>query len=206
MHQSLIIIALLVTACGGCYQHTRPKVFSPMEQIAASVGISVICPIELSASAGSGVFIDGETVLTAYHVVDCRDAIVTVTRGGKSIPARISKVDPAGDVAALTLVVGIEGIDRPVIGKRPDIDHKVCLQPRVPTNVRSCGWVAEHYEKQIAGDVRMNTTFTWYGNSGSGVWNEHGALIGIVIYLAAGQNGQIIGGRFTSLDSRRWLL
>ncbi len=66
------IFALLVTCCAllPAKHPDAPRARTPQQQMQAAVAISVVCGGR--SWVGSGVMIDSNSLLTAYHVVNCR--------------------------------------------------------------------------------------------------------------------------------------
>ena len=87
-----------------------------------------------------------------------------------------------------------------MVGERPAIGAEVCLVPVVPARGPQCGKVDSF--DSIPGDVFHQAT-TKPGNSGSGVYDADGRLVGIVTHY---RRPPAQGGAFSSLADRRWLL
>lgn len=209
---SLTLLVLLAPGC--CGTGLRPAMPSsgeartPVEQDIAAVIVVGACLTpegRVTSSFGSGVLISDHAALTAAHVVTCPAEAATgviVKFPGSEQHARVLVLDLEGDVARLDL-------EKPVavaparIGPRPELDDRVCVVASVPERGRRCGSV--ELLREPPGDVKHNA-ITMPGNSGSGVYDASGRLVGIVTHYAKLPNGQFYGGAFTSLEGRPWVL
>lgn len=195
-------------------------------QAATAVRLHVVCVDRdtghVSASGGSGVMVGESHVLTASHVVRCNGSPVVLmrTRDDRVYWMTVDRFDPWADVARLTTLPNVVLSDarlrpvvRPSIGPRPVPGEEICAEAANPEWVRSCGVVTaldglprvrrdslchELWESDV-----VHTGLTIHGNSGSGVYDAGGNLVGIVTELIPFET---TGGRFTSLDAHRVLL
>lgn len=206
MRKYLLLMGLLafLSSCGGLFRYT-----SPSAQKQATVSVEVSCP-NGGGGYGSGVIVGPHHVLTAAHVVDnvySGECSVTVTEiDGLTRNMKVDWFDKSHDIARLRTVGDLSEFDnyeRIWVGKRPDEGDQVYLVTGYPLRGRKLGLVEGYHDG--SGDV-IHSGLTEFGNSGSGVWNESGKLIGIVTNLYYCQNQQFCGGRFTSLWSQRFLL
>lgn len=202
--QILFLLTFVLVACGAPKPSVAEPRLTPAEQADASVKITATCGDKMFG--GSGVLVADRTVMTAAHVVLCPDGMaadVTVEHDGRSVDVMMVTTDATPDLARLMLAEPFSGVKIPQLGPKPAIDDRVCLQPRTGGDTRSCGWVLSLSDRPT-GDIRFSA-FVWFGNSGSGVFDSRGRLIGIAVMLVRAQNGQIIGGLATSLAGRGWI-
>lgn len=153
--------------------------------------------IAIPAHRGSGVAVGPEIILTAAHVVTCsgRDVplVVATLPSGESYFARVSRVDVAADLARLTVEPGGPPLAGLVANVRPaeiTRGEEVCSATASPARARQCGAVVD-----VAVDFGVafrDTGESISGNSGSGVYDRGGRLVGIVTHSYAAVAG---GGR-----------
>lgn len=146
---------------------------------------------------GSAVVLSEHTLLTAYHVVEGLDTVVvTEGPGAKEIRAKVIKTDPVHDLALLRVTEKLP-YKPTTVAPMPSLGNIICLVAKVPQVDRQCGGLVRH-EKGVAGDY-WHSAITQPGNSGSGVYDMSGHLVGIVTHYRRCRNGQICGGRISSL-------
>lgn len=170
MIRALLACAALLTACGACAASIPRPTFTGTDVREHAVSVAVACS---GKTLGSGVIVDARRVLTAAHVVPCGTAatVAVRTRDGRVVPARVTWVDDGRDVAVLRATADLEG-PYPVIA--PATHGRVCLVPGWPTRRVSCGYVTG------TGLEIRHTAKTARGNSGSGLYDARGRLIGVV--------------------------
>lgn len=204
-------VALFVALSGcNCYHMPLAEEAAPkgrprsvQEREDTAVGITTVCFDPATGAhiwGGSGVIVGEKSVLTAYHVVACAGpAMIHVTdRAGLEVLASVERVAPDADIARIDRVDGAWIVEAPVLGARPRIGDVICAVPVVPARGAQCGAVDEY--DSLPGDVRHKAV-TVPGNSGGGVYDTQGALVGIVTHYR--RDG---GGAFSSIGNRRWLL
>ena len=168
MKYLLLILFFLATACGLHYSMALMRL--PATQDEAAVSISTKC------AAGSGVIVGRHTILTALHVInDCDSRDITITKSNGKTYSVTAEAALAIDIARLhveeDLLISSVTIDKAKVGE------KLCSAPVVPSRGRSCGEVTS------VGDGDSEIIFTGKvepGNSGSGMYNSRGHLVGIV--------------------------
>ncbi len=204
------VVLALLAACSSCAHFGSRR--SPIQQHNAMVMIRTSCP-DGSAHGGSGVLVSGDLVLTANHVAEC-DAVpgfgfyvaatkieVIASTTDKSL-AKVDVVIPGADVARLKLETPLNAFFTAVeIGAPPVVGDRICEVSAIPRIQYRCG-VA-----QVAPSGRIAFDFmTESGNSGSGVYNSRGQLIGIVTHAYRCQFGIPCAGFGASLTGYAWLI
>lgn len=184
-----IVIVQVLGGCAGTPDPSAPHLRDRQAQADAAVVVTHICTrpgTELRGLEGSGVLIAPSRVLTAYHVVACAsafDAQVLSVQGRDGIPRRTAIVwrAPVIDLAVLS-VVGLSA--PPVTYAAPVIGETACSENAIPEFTRSCGKVLA-VRDMTAGERIVNVQHsipTEHGNSGAGVYNAAGALIGVITH------------------------
>ncbi len=201
------LVALLAIAACDC----TPSRIGPASPTAArersmALALTVTCLGETGFSKvqGSGVAVSSRHALTARHVIDCNGAtpwqIQATDSRGRSFEMLVDKLraDDA-DAARLVAAGTAEPFDlfaRP--GPAPSNDDVVCMSTGIPDWVRACGAVA-----RVGKDMFQFWHPADFGNSGSGVYDARGRLVGIVVQLRRCSNGQhcrtVAEGRFRDL-------
>ena len=203
---------LLAAAMGNCGCRTgTPAVAAPDpvalgrtpdEQAKAAVEIRMVCVGmgTVRIGLGSGVQVSADGVITAAHVIECAgESSIVVKAAGSWNLALIRLVDFEADVAALQLLLEVPST-RATLGHRPQVGDGVCLVVVVPKPARRCGTVNTLEE----GDSDRHDVFTEAGNSGSGVYDSTGRLVGIVTRRQPLEKGP--GGLFMTLEDRPWMV
>ena len=215
--KALFVMAL--AACGGAASvHKSPdfvEYATPRDKVAyeSSVRLSVTCPGGDDRS-GSGVAVSRRHILTAYHVVDCSGAkpihIAVLLRYGAVVDMDVDAIDEDADVARL--------VSFPM--KRPFSTYsEVRVNPlRVGEEVYSIGGDTPNiFGVKKTGYVTAigvcqyqswqpdprKLPYWWHssipvvpGNSGSGVFDSRGRVVGIVNTWNGSFNREQGGGHF----------
>jgi S1-C subfamily serine protease len=171
---SLILAWAAVTAtCASCVAHVPRPVFRH-EPSPAGILVEVECPSG-SVWRGSAVAIGPRLVTTAAHVIPCgRAALVLLTLGdGRKVPAYVSVTLEREDLAVLLPTVDVTEHRLRLAPARPG---PACFVAAAPARGIHCGRIARVY----AGGVIVHTATTAHGNSGAGLFDSSGALVGIV--------------------------
>lgn len=201
---ALAAFVLLASGCCGALAvgDTAGVVRAPAQQKACAVRLIVRCKAKNLASTGSGVIVSKTEILTATHVIEWCDApevIATPPRGfGRRM--RVSMVSTLTDVARMRIADDGEfgDVAPPKIGPVSD-GSRICAALADPYQQRRCGFIEDQRS-----DMRNDLIFSAPiepGNSGSGLYDSRGRLIGIV--TAKTEHGR---GIATSLAGREWLL
>jgi hypothetical protein len=199
---SLLLLAMVVIAtCSSCVRHATRR--TPAEQAGRAVVVAQACRIQSNPPLwgvyrSSGVRIDAEHVLTAWHSVNCYNdkgrpepvfiADPKATRAFRvegptlvfdaaagAVEATIERADVEHDVVRLR-VPRDSRFARPVRPADVGSHDAVCAETAWPTPGRRCGRVT------AVVDWGFVTGFDVVpGNSGSAVYDAFGRIVGIIV-------------------------
>jgi S1-C subfamily serine protease len=180
----------------------------PAVQMARVTRISATCVTEtqIRSWSGSAVIVGPSSLVTAEHVVNCAGTLLATAIGEDGAPAIIlvEATAPQLDMAAVsTLVPAWPGARGVVVGPPPELGAEVCLVSATPLNMRQCGRV-----NGASGQIFEHDAFVEPGNSGGGVYDLAGRLVGIIStyrICSAGGLGQVCGGGFGLMSEAPWL-
>lgn len=155
---------------------------------------------------GSGVIVSPTRLLTAGHIAEhasdetCSFVVEDVT--GVSYLAYAVKVFDSSevDLASMELLSYVQQFKGPPIrfGAMPKIGDRVCTATAYPRREERCGQVMMP-KAEPPGDIIIDMVVE-PGNSGSGLYNSYGELVGIVVHTYPNRgNGQYVTGGATSL-------
>jgi S1-C subfamily serine protease len=187
-----LLALLLLTAC--ISKDTRPaQPRATQAQYEAAVAVESACvfgdpftsdrDFVIRGGTGSGVVVDSHHILTALHVVDCPfiQGVRVQFANGETRRALVAKWDRDADLALLVTYsaeswpVNIA----PAQYTAPEYGEAACVATAAPYRGWSCGHissVATH--RMVLGAVAVS------GNSGSGVYDSAGRLVGILVSVA----------------------
>jgi len=203
-----LIAGLLVLLFGllvndGCIPNNRRSI---EEQYYTAVEIEVTC-IDPSTQSGSigygtGVIVDASHVITAAHMTTDPGFCVYKTTDllGQSRYMYVLHVLKDVDLASLTLSPAqapfpISGV---AYGPRPPLASIVCILPAHPRREHKCGEVFPYAKPP--GDLVVGMVVE-PGNSGSGVYDQQGRLVGIAVATVYNtHNDQYVTGKMSSLE------
>ena len=196
---ALAVLGVAVTAatCLSCVTPLRMLTRTPAQQHQATVTVQTECAMG-GGGFGTGVIHDGR-VITAAHVATCQIAPGFVVEGVTKVDpgdgiwrnTNLSTLDLEADLAVLT-VPGLEAYTTPIeVGPVPLMGDVVCASTgAVPYYAIRCGVVGPSSPSSKTGDIVFDSVVV-PGNSGSGLYDRHGRLVGIVV-------------RFRTCGTLRW--
>lgn len=168
-----------------------------------AVRIMVLCRDSSKNASGSGVIFNKHMLITANHVVDrgCHSMrVFAVAHNARVFHMTISDTLPSHDLAML-----VTGEAMPV----PPVDlnggvvragETVCVVPGFPKRVRTCGKTLVVFKRPGEKNLYFEA-HTESGNSGGGIYNTRGDIVGIATHsLSEGSKPK--GGAGTAL----WLM
>lgn len=175
------------------------------EALEQAVSIDAVC---LAADGsvvgfyGSGVIVNRHTILTAGHVAQDPPGylcgrVATMSNGHKySVTAGV--VLPDRDLGALVSADAFDPTLSITYGPKPAFGEHICAMVAFPMALWRCG--EAQGDDAPPGDV-VHTITVEPGNSGSGVYDAQGRLIGIITHRwSCGVTGQLCGGKMASLE------
>ena len=206
-----LIVLALVLSCSATIVH--PVGQSARQQHDSMVLVQKVCP-DGSKGFGTGILVAPDRVLTATHVVKCEivpgmplymdptNIKVSITKT-QTLDAKIEVEVSGFDVSRLKLKDKSFApyFSEVSVGPKPDIGERVCQVSAVPRSTYRCGEVQFSAVDRILFGHPVES-----GNSGSGVFDSKGRLVGIVTNLIRCQDGVICSGYGTSLASFEWLV
>jgi hypothetical protein len=176
-----LLIAITISSYGCAGRNVPKSEKEPIETPAAVAAQADRTVMVDGCGYGSGVMISPTAVLTARHVVFLRGVdhpcmIVIEYPDGTREDATVDLESTRLDVVRLKTKARRE-IQAPK-SHAVTIWETVCIVSGHPERDASCGR-AVHFSSGFAGI--MHTARTIPGNSGSGLWNRRGELLGIVV-------------------------
>lgn len=197
------LLAIVIVVQVGCMREVRGR--DAGVAFESAVRITVVCSAPSGSgyiSYGSGVIVDDHTVLTAAHVAEDDEGFVcarTATMvNGQTYVVTLGKALPDRDLASLVTVLSTFAPTYPVVyGSSPEYGSRVCSMTAFPRVLWRCGEVQT--EADPPGDL-SHTIVTEGGNSGSGVYDDRGRLVGIITHRWSCSNGQFCGGKMATLE------
>jgi hypothetical protein len=203
----LALFLTLLTCFSGCGAPGRVSRASPVVVDTYARIVQVIALCTDGSQRGSGVRIGGTNVLTAKHVIDCGDGelvMLTVKDRAHKTYVAVLEGDSPSDVARLNVLfmppMKQVQVAAPVLGET------LCALFALPELGRRCGEVWPG-TKSVTADVVIDFVAE-KGNSGSGVFDSRGRLVGILVVLRFCQGTvvpQVCTAGATSLATRSWL-
>ncbi len=206
-----VLILFLVASCAGVVHPvsspSRPAVTgrTVAEQNLSAVSLKVMCP-DGTGHYGSGVIVSEHRILTAAHVAQCAAedvghvaaTSITVESGGTSFTAEADTIIQEADIARVKVSGSLKQRLSPVsVGPLPAVGDTVCFMSAVPRYRYRCG-LAQRSEPGPNADIVIEDAGVMHGNSGSGLFDLQGRLIGIIVQLYPCEFS-VCGGRASSL-------
>lgn len=190
----LLLGAILVLTLESCAHAPRPRAPTAIEKFLRedAAAIEVLAECDGHYYSGSGVLVGGDLALTALHVAlpaGCAATpVLRVIGVGWRATATLEARWTRSDVARLRLARALRGEPPTVRRDRVPVGETLCSATATPRREHHCG-ALELGALSLDGGWRQR----WgaraeLGNSGSGVWDAEGRLVGIVT------NGRFVGG------------
>lgn len=210
---SYLALALVLLSCVHNANPRRSTGRTLAEQQANTIIVERVCVfgdplsvkgLEATGGVGSGVMIADGSALTALHVVYCPAQSATIlhvtTLDGVKHWATVAAVNSANDIAR----INVEGVrvSGAVAYGAPEVGSAVCFLAAFPSRIQSCGHVVGVHpvKTQDNGMIDVwNSARTVAGNSGAGMYDRRGYLIGLVTNRMTCEG---CGGLATSLIGR----
>lgn len=212
MRLIVIVLSLLLTlSCNQFGRINNPVSRAKQGSVAIKILNTCLGPNGLFyRSGGSGASISAKYALTAQHVIDCPSgvqALIVERADGQQLVAEVDLESKNSDLARIKLVEGEFKSWITAIAQPPGVDDVVCFESALPGRSRKCGWVEKLTDRPNA-DIR-HSAISEPGNSGSAMYNEEGALVGVVTMLYYCPNllptKQVCGGLASSIWKHREL-
>ena len=201
------LILLLLVACSP-FPLLPNTLRTPDTQARAAVRVDVQCVdnafgepvIWRDSSTASGVMISDRRVLTSAHVTTCPTIPIVhvTTSNGRRLKMVVEKEDLKLDLARLVMASGSRfdyNMAPPVMAMFEYEKGSVCVETAFPRRERKCGRTRTLSRVHIV---------TRPGNSGSGVYDEHGQIVGLVRGSIRLYDGQQLT-RVAMITTRDWL-
>ena len=182
-----LFAALVLSSCATGYVRKPPTTKTiAANSLEATVAIVALCE-DGSTSIGSGTMVSPTHVATAAHVVMCGDEntenperLVVVTKDEQLVDITktiILKHQGQPVDAALATLASPVGTPIPIATKGVDVGETVFVHSKAPRYNFTSAYV--QYQSYGPAVVGIDTAM-FPGNSGSGVYNQFGELVGVV--------------------------
>lgn len=195
-----LLVGLAIATCG-CPRARPAAAPAAVPEVlgAGDLAVQMACAV-----TGSAVALDARHVITAAHVIaQCPDALLVVYVDGEPRAATIEIVDFRGDTARLLLSAGSVDFTAPPPALAPaQPGERVCLRSGNHRTVR-CGVVSS---VATGRGGLQHTAPTQKGDSGAGLYDTQGRLVGIVVTCDVTEAGVCLatGGGATPAASIGW--
>lgn len=202
----LLVLLLAAVANASCAHSSKLTSRDVADRYIEAVEIGAMCVRAdgmIVGWNGSGVIVSRTRVLTAAHVADSRGmfcAFSAKTIDGKERMIQTDVSLPDLDLAAMTIFDDEVPFDFSPLayGAKPLLGDNVCAAVANPWRGHKCGEVQP--DASTPGDIKFLIVVE-PGNSGSGVYNDAGELVGIVTHrFFCGGSNQTCGGKAASLE------
>lgn len=164
------------------------------DQARRAIRVVIACQdgVVRGSGSGSGVLLDGTTAITALHVVNCAPSPDNDIADFYIAPILV--IGRRADGTALELVPRFVHVERDLarleaVAPQPALPRlaiapfrtntEVCVVAGAPERTRTCGLVLTTRSAPMRGANVHHEATTIHGNSGSGVYDRRGALVGI---------------------------
>lgn len=161
------------------------------QQAANAVDVERTCVIvdpvrqvmETETIVASGAVLRDDVVLTANHVIRCKNGALGAVRvlvAGDPLPASVSWRDPTHDLA-LVAARGVRTGRPATLAPVGDVGERVCVESAQPHRTRSCGGVVAKVPRSLDNGSIDTETHAGIvpGNSGSAVYDARGFVVGV---------------------------
>lgn len=162
----LLAITVALSACA---------TVSPQQTYTAAVRSSVL--IETEGGSGSGVILNDKCALTAKHVVDGAKEIKITNWQAKEYPVITVTLSEFSDIAVICSSEWLGEKSVRIRKQMPEL-YTPLFAVGNPLGIRDVVTTGLYQ-----GDEKMTAPIAW-GNSGGGVFDESGAVIGIAVSVA----------------------
>lgn len=213
----MVMLLGVIATCSSCARlppsvEPRGVLRTVSSQADAAYRVTVWCiddrmpaMISVTRQGGSAVAVDEHHLLTALHVIVCdtgAPAITLMSADGTHIDARPSRTWPTKDVAELYVE---RQLGAPATIGSVRAGMQICARHGMPEFGEDCGVVTSVDAQRPDADI-IHTAHTEHGNSGGGVYDGTGHLVGIVTQLIMCLPGLPLscGGRASSLEGVLW--
>lgn len=179
------VLLALQLACGHASQMTRGVPRTDTKRADATVVVDALCVLPggvMTGARGSGALIGPSRVLTAYHVVECKGALIVNVRdaSGRESVGILERAWRDRDVATVRTAT-VFPVETPPIAQLGV--SEICVYSASPARERQCG-------RFIEAHTMFCPNFDWChnftmsnrverGNSGSAIYDARGALVGV---------------------------
>lgn len=200
MRTALLALLLLSSCSCAAVQIPLPDPEIQRAGLRRAAFLDVSCLTAPGGGYGSVVLLDRDTAITARHVVApgrCPDNKViyeVVLPSGARYMVVVAKMLPKYDLARLEAV-----LEWPDPGPAPRFaaaptEGQVCQASGFPNHWWTCGGVQEADDTIAGAELRFSSP-VFPGNSGSGLYDASGRLVGIVTrQVQCAATGQVCGG------------
>ena len=220
----LTALVIMQTGCAGM------SVRSPTQQHNAAVKIITSCTSQMTLLltmpdgsvidtglptgravvrrfGGTGVLVSAYHVVTAKHVVTCAEneelSVAINTGPGADRQAFVEFEFPNYDIARLIVKDSLAYFFTPItIGPLPTLGQQVCEASKVPRDTWRCGTTQKPDDEGLI----VFEMITEHGNSGSGLYNAAGQLVGIVVQWWPTEGGEHHGGKASPVQTWPFLV
>lgn len=166
------ITAALLATCGACAARIKPPTMWPALRDA---GLAITTDCGGTKRNASAVLVAPGRALTAAHAVPCVAPVISIRHAdGSTSAAHLLVADRGHDLATLAIVDGA-GLEARLAAP-PSEGQFVCALYSYPNRERRCAEV-----ERVDGATITYTALTVAGNSGSGLYDVAGRLVGITI-------------------------